>query len=125
MKNILLAIIFTFIALMLAVGNQAQTIPVDEGPVEETRPPLITSVSVIDSPAKAGDDIIIRVTGKTGAKVLADIDQVAYDLPLIEITEMPGVYEGKHTVVEGEDVSDSVVTVHFTSEGEWNDTTIY
>ena len=90
--------------------------------VEETfqviHPPLMTSVSVIGSPAKTGDELIIRVTGKAGAKVLADIDQIVYDFPLTETKEMPGVYEGKRTVVEGENVSSAVVSVHFTYEGE-------
>jgi len=82
------------------------------------RPPLLTSVSVIGSPAKGGDELLMRVTGKTGAKVRADIDQVSYDMPLTEVPEMPGVYEGKHTVMDGENVKSAVVTIHFTSEGE-------
>ena len=213
MRNTLYPIVFTFIALMLAVSAQAKPIPVDEGPaefiqsiqmegspayagssitvivkgtpggtttfmvsgndieikmseiqdgiyqgmytlrwedaigpalersegthyvkarltvaehkfdeVEETfqviHPPLMTSVLVIGSPAKTGDELIIRVTGKADAKVLADIDQIVYDFPLTETKEMPGVYEGKRTVVEGENVSSAVVSIHFTYEGE-------
>ncbi|MFQ6039395.1 MAG: two-component regulator propeller domain-containing protein, partial [Candidatus Poribacteria bacterium] len=103
-------------------GNNAEV----EEIFQVIRPPIMTSVSVIGSPAKVGDEIIIRVTGKTGAKARADIDKVAYDLPLTEMSGsalergdgIAGVYEGRHTVAAGENVSAAVVTVYFTDEGE-------
>ena len=78
----------------------------------------LTSVAIDGSPAKAGDKLIIEVTGKSGASVTADIAGINGEIPLTEeIPDLPGVYQGMHEVRPGENVSEARVTIHFTHDG--------
>lgn len=74
--------------------------------------PLIASVIVTGSPAKAGDTITVTVVGEVGILGSFAIAGVTADVSLTE--DAPGIYTGAYVVTEGTDVADAEVTVTLT-----------
>ncbi|MFC1718195.1 right-handed parallel beta-helix repeat-containing protein [Candidatus Poribacteria bacterium] len=79
----------------------------------------VTSVTIDGSPARASGELIIKVTGKPGANVNADILGIVDGIPLTEENlTLAGVYKGIYEVQQNDDVSNATVLIHFAYDGE-------
>ncbi len=100
------------VTLADAAGNvssdSSQVVTID------TTVPEITSVTVSGSPAKAGDEITVAMTGDPGESAQFSIAGVAENIPMEESADQPGTYTGTYTATDGTNVTDAVVTVSLT-----------
>jgi photosystem II stability/assembly factor-like uncharacterized protein len=91
-------------------GNSASK---DAGLVSIDTSAQIASVSVMGSPAKLGEPIIIIMIGDPKGIAKFTIGDIAINMPMTE-TQQSGVYTGSFTATKGTNVSNVAVTVQLT-----------
>ena len=74
-------------------------------------PPVITSVEVTGSPAKAGDKIIITLRGTAKNTAKFSIIGVVNNVNMTEDPSTPGLYRGEYVVVNGISIVNGVLSV--------------
>jgi hypothetical protein len=75
--------------------------------------PEITEVSTNARNAlRAGASIIVTVRGTSGLRGSFDLSNRAVNIPLQERTNQPGVYTGRYTILQDDDVYQGRVTAH-------------
>jgi hypothetical protein len=78
-------------------------------------PAAIYNVEVYNALAKAGDTIIVSVSGDAEAVATFSIMGVVSDVSMTEDASSPGLYSGEYVVAEGVDATNAVLSVKLVS----------
>ena len=78
-------------------------------------PAAIYNVEVYNALAKAGDTIIVSVSGDAEAVATFSIVGVVSDVSMTEDSSSPGLYSGEYVVAEGVNVTNAVLSVKLVS----------
>jgi hypothetical protein len=109
------------IVTITATGVRSKETVVDST-FEYLGPPTVpTSLSVVGSPAKAGEPIIVILEGEAEGEATFSIGEVIPGVPMLE--DPAGVYTGEYIAEEGVTVVDATVTVTLTDTA--GNSTIY
>jgi len=80
----------------------------------DTESPVITSLNVSGSPAKAGGIINVTVVSESGVSAGFSIAGAIYNVPMPEMANQPGTYTGSYTVTGSKNIANAMVTITLT-----------